>query len=36
MEHFLTPELEIKLEELLEYPELDPHDSKIPYLKNKL
>lgn len=35
IEHFLTPELEVKLEKLLEYPELDPHDSKIPYLNNK-
>ena len=32
IEHFLTPELEAKLEQLLEYPELDPHDSEIPYL----
>ena len=31
IEHILTPELEAKLEKLLEYPELDPHQSKIPY-----
>ena len=31
IEHFLTPELEIKLEKLLDFPELDPHYSKIPY-----
>ncbi|MDH5365936.1 MAG: metal ABC transporter permease [Cyclobacteriaceae bacterium] len=36
IEHFLTPELESRLEQLLEYPELDPHDSKIPYQKNKI
>ena len=34
IEHFLTPELEAKLEQLLEYPELDPHDSEIPYLSS--
>lgn len=32
IEHFLTPELEVKLEQLLQYPELDPHNSEIPYL----
>jgi manganese/zinc/iron transport system permease protein len=31
IEHILTPDLEAKLEQLLEYPELDPHKSKIPY-----
>ena len=31
IEHILTPELEAKLEQLLEYPELDPHKSEIPY-----
>lgn len=31
IEHILTPELESKLEQLLKYPELDPHKSKIPY-----
>lgn len=30
IEHFLTPELEERLEKLLEYPEKDPHESKIP------
>lgn len=32
IEHILTPELEEKLEKLLKYPEIDPHESKIPYL----
>lgn len=31
IEHILTPELEKRLEELLEYPQTDPHESKIPY-----
>ncbi len=31
IEHILTPELESRLEKLLDYPELDPHQSKIPY-----
>ena len=31
IEHILTPELETKLEKLLEYPEVDPHRSRIPY-----
>ena len=31
IEHLLTPELETQLEKLLEYPELDPHQSKIYY-----
>ena len=30
IEHILTPELEIKLEQLLDYPEVDPHDEEIP------
>lgn len=30
MEHVLTPEIEEKLEALLEYPEADPHDAEIP------
>ena len=33
IEHILTPELEKLLEEKLNYPELDPHQSKIPYPK---
>ena len=33
IEHFLTPELEARLEKLLEYPEVDPHSSQIPYRK---
>ncbi len=31
IEHVITPELEKKLERLLDYPELDPHASQIPY-----
>ncbi len=33
IEHIITPELERRLEEKLEYPRLDPHQSKIPYQK---
>lgn len=31
IEHILTPELEVRLEKLLDYPERDPHESEIPY-----
>lgn len=31
IEHILTPELEARLEKLLDYPTLDPHESEIPY-----
>jgi len=31
IEHVITPELEAELERMLEYPETDPHDTKIPY-----
>lgn len=31
IEHVITPELEQRLEKLLEYPEQDPHHSNIPY-----
>ena len=31
IEHVITPALEAELERLMDYPELDPHDSKIPY-----
>lgn len=31
IEHFLTPELEKRLESLLDYPQSDPHSSTIPY-----
>lgn len=31
IEHIITPELEEKLEKLLDYPTTDPHLSKIPY-----
>ena len=32
IEHILTPELEARLEKLLDYPSLDPHKSEIPYM----
>jgi manganese/zinc/iron transport system permease protein len=31
MEHVLTPELEAQLEQLLQFPTVDPHDKVIPY-----
>lgn len=31
IEHIITPELEVELERMLEYPEVDPHEEKIPY-----
>lgn len=31
MEHIITPELEAKLEEQLQFPKKDPHDEIIPY-----
>ncbi|QSE96671.1 metal ABC transporter permease [Fulvivirga lutea] len=31
IEHILTPELEARLEKLLDYPQFDPHESEIPY-----
>lgn len=31
MEHIMTPEMEKRLEELLDRPETDPHDQAIPY-----
>ncbi len=31
MEHIITPELEQKLQALLNYPEVDPHNEQIPY-----
>lgn len=31
IEHILTPELEARLEKLLNYPKVDPHQSEIPY-----
>mgnify|MGYP000421192649 CR=1 FL=1 len=34
LEHFFTPKLEAMLEEQLDYPETDPHDKPIPYVKN--
>ncbi|MFK7901033.1 MAG: iron chelate uptake ABC transporter family permease subunit [Cyclobacteriaceae bacterium] len=31
VEHIITPELEAELEKILGYPEVDPHETKIPY-----
>lgn len=31
IEHIITPELELELEKLLNYPKKDPHNSTIPY-----
>lgn len=31
IEHILTPELENKIKQQLNYPKVDPHDSRIPY-----
>ena len=31
IEHIITPEIEAKLEHILDYPEVDPHEEKIPY-----
>jgi len=31
IEHIITPQIEAKLENLLDYPEMDPHNKKIPY-----
>ncbi len=31
IEHIITPELESRLEKLLDFPKKDPHDRKIPY-----
>jgi manganese/zinc/iron transport system permease protein len=31
IEHIITPEIEAELERMLEYPEMDPHEEKIPY-----
>ncbi|MCU0354369.1 MAG: metal ABC transporter permease [Cytophagales bacterium] len=30
IEHIITPEIELKLQELLQYPQHDPHQTKIP------
>ena len=35
IEHVITPELEKRLEKLLEFPESDPHNAHIPYLNKK-
>lgn len=31
IEHIITPELEARLEKLLDYPDKDPHEQEIPY-----
>lgn len=31
IEHIITPEIEAKLEYMLDYPEVDPHEERIPY-----
>ncbi|MGA0231544.1 MAG: metal ABC transporter permease [Saprospiraceae bacterium] len=31
IEHIITPQIEAKLESLLDYPDMDPHNKKIPY-----
>jgi manganese/zinc/iron transport system permease protein len=31
IEHIITPEIELKLEQLLDHPSVDPHATKIPY-----
>lgn len=31
IEHIITPEIEAKLEHMLDYPLVDPHEEKIPY-----
>ena len=31
IEHIITPEIEVELERMLEYPEVDPHEERIPY-----
>jgi manganese/zinc/iron transport system permease protein len=35
IEHVITPELEARLEKMLEYPEVDPHEKEIPYYNGK-
>ena len=35
IEHIITPEMEIKLEHLLNFPEKDPHNINIPYKNEK-
>ena len=31
IEHVITPEIEKELEELLDFPSVDPHNKEIPY-----
>jgi manganese/zinc/iron transport system permease protein len=35
IEHIITPEMELKLEHLLNFPEKDPHNVDIPYKNEK-
>ena len=35
IEHIITPEMELKLEHLLDFPEKDPHNVNIPYKNEK-
>lgn len=35
IEHIITPEMELKLERLLDFPEKDPHNVNIPYKDEK-
>lgn len=32
LEHVITPDMELELQELLDRPQVDPHDQEIPYL----
>tara|TARA_B100000809_G_scaffold246320_1_gene274180 strand:+ start:1185 stop:2498 length:1314 start_codon:yes stop_codon:yes gene_type:complete len=34
IEHIITPEMELKLEHLLDFPDKDPHQTEIPYKKD--
>ncbi len=34
IEHIITPEMELKLEHLLDFPDKDPHHTEIPYKKD--
>ncbi len=34
IEHIITPEMELKLEHLLDFPDKDPHHAEIPYKKD--
>lgn len=36
MEHIITPEIEARLEEVLDHPEYDPHRQEIPYIDREV